>query len=364
MKIFSAITTFILAGLITLAPAQESLPLADSIKASTSAGKQGNIVIAAVGDIMLGTSFPSSAFLPPADKISNLFGSLADTLAGADIAFGNLEGSFLNHGEPAKQCRDTTICYLFRMPENLSGILGDAGLDIISLANNHTGDFGEAGRKTTMRLLDSLGIHYAGITEAPWKIFHAGSLLIGFCAFAPNKGTINLADRKEVARIIRLLADTCNIVIASFHGGAEGADHQRVPRNDEYHAGENRGNVYELARIMIDNGADVVFGHGPHVTRAIDIYKDRFIAYSLGNFCTYSRFNITGPNGIAPLIIIETDHEGRFITGRVIPAYQIKGEGVRYDSQGRVIKKIRELMSLDFPDSLLSLTEDGVIIYK
>ena len=322
------------------------------------------IVIAGVGDIMPGTSYPSTAFLPSPSVFKNLLGPLADTLASADITFGNLEGPFLNEGEPAKRCRDSLNCYLFRVPESYAGLLGDAGFDFISLANNHTGDFGEAGKRKTKELLDSLGIRYAGLTENPWAIIELDSLRIGFCAFAPNAGTINIQNSAEVVRLVQFLADTCDIVIASFHGGAEGADHQRVPRAIEYYVGENRGDVYQFARLLIDSGADVVFGHGPHVPRAIDIYKERFIAYSLGNFLTYSRFNISGPNGLAPVAMIKVDSTGRFLSGRIIPAYQIRGVGVRYDFQGGAIKKIRELIALDFPDSVISLSEEGVISYK
>jgi hypothetical protein len=322
------------------------------------------LVIAGVGDIMLGTSYPSKAFLPPDSKVSGLFGSLSDSLASADIAFGNLEGSFLDEGAPVKKCRDTTRCYLFKMPESYSGLLATAGFDIVSLANNHVGDFGEPGKTRTKYLLDSLGIRYAGLAETPYTIFKVNSLTVGFCAFAPNAGTVNIHNTDVTTGIVKFLADSCDIVIVSFHGGAEGADHQRVPRAREVYAGEDRGNVYEFARLMIDSGADVVFGHGPHVARAIDIYKDRFIAYSLGNFCTYSRFNISGPNGLAPVAMITVDESGRFLSGRIIPAYQIRGEGVRYDTRKGVIKKIRDLMALDFPESLISLSEDGVISYR
>jgi hypothetical protein len=115
---------------------------------------------------------------------------------------------------------------------------------------------------------------------------------------------------------------------------------------------------------MVDNGADIVFGHGPHVTRAIEVYKERFISYSLGNFCTYGRFNLAGPNGIAPVAKIKVDSAGRFISGRIIPVYQLWEGGVRYDNNKRVIKKIQELMNLDFPDSLITLSDDGEIYYK
>ena len=322
------------------------------------------LVVAGVGDIMLGTSYPSKAFLPPDSKVTGLFGSLSDTLAAADITFGNLEGSFLDIGDPFKKCRDTTLCYLFKMPESYSSLLAGAGFDIVSLANNHVGDFGEPGKARTRYLLDSLGIRYAGLIENPYTIFTVNSLTVGFCAFAPNAGTVNIHNTEATTAIVKFLADSCDVVIVSFHGGAEGANHQRVTRAKEFYAGEDRGNVYEFARLMIDSGADIVFGHGPHVTRAIDIYKDRFIAYSLGNFCTYSRFNISGPNGLAPVAMVTVDESGRFMSGRIIPAYQIRGEGVRYDTQKGVIKKIRDLMALDFPDSLISLSEDGVISYR
>jgi len=339
---------------------QTEIPVVDTIGLQVVK----EIVIAGVGDIMPGTSYPSTAFLPSHSVFRNLMGSLADTLASADITFGNLEGSFLNNGEPAKRCRDSLNCYLFRIPESYSWLLAEAGFDFISLANNHTGDFGEAGKKKTKQLLDSLGISYAGLTEDPWAIIERDSLRIGFCAFAPNSGTVNMHRTEEVARLVSFLADTCDIVIASFHGGAEGADHQRVPGTTEYYVGENRGDVYEFARLLIDNGADVVFGHGPHVPRAIDIYKERFIAYSLGNFLTYSRFNISGPNGLAPVAMIKVDNTGRFLSGRIVPAYQVRGVGVRYDFQGGAIKKIRELIALDFPDSVISLSEEGAITYK
>jgi hypothetical protein len=83
---------------------------------------------------------------------------------------------------------------------------------------------------------------------------------------------------------------------------------------------------------MIDNGADVVFGHGPHVTRAIEVYKDRFISYSLGNFCTYGRFNLAGPNGIAPIVKLNVDITGKFVSGRIIPVYQPWPGGVKPDN--------------------------------
>jgi len=322
------------------------------------------ITITGVGDIMLGSTFPNSNFLPPCDNPLLLLGDLSDTLAASDITFGNLEGSFLNEGVPVKKCRDTTICYLFRMPERYAGALAVSGFNILNLANNHFGDFGYPARVRTMKLLDSLGINYGGIMEHPWSVFRKDSITYGFCAFAPNAGTMDINDTVEAEAIVKKLADTCDIVIVAFHGGAEGADFQHVPKYEEIFYGENRGDVHAFAHRMIDAGADVIFGSGPHVTRAIEVYKERFIAYSLGNFCTYGRFNIQGPGGIAPLIKVEVDSTGRFISGRIIPVFQSRPEGVRIDPEKRVISKIRDLTASDFPDAVVNISENGYISYK
>ena len=314
--------------------------------------------------MMFGTLFPSPGYLPPGNNPYRLIENLIDTLRLSDITFGNLEGSFLDEGEPYKKCRDTSICYLFRMPEKYAGLLRDAGFNLISLANNHFGDFGWKAAARTKKLLDSLGIYFAGLTEHPYSIFRKDSVIYGFVAFAPTAGSVNLIDTAEAESIVKTLSEECDIVIVSFHGGAEGADFQRVPKTDEIFYGENRGNVYDFAHRMIDSGADVIFGHGPHVTRAIEVYKERFISYSLGNFCTYGRFNIQGPNGFAPVIKLKVDRTGKFLSGRIIPIYQGHDGLVRTDSLGRAVKKIRELVALDFSDTEVYVSDDGKIFYK
>jgi hypothetical protein len=250
------------------------------------------------------------------------------------------------------------------MPERYAGALASSGFDMISLANNHSGDFGPAAKRRTGELLDSMGIAYAGILEHPWSVIEKDSVIYGFCAFAPNAGTVSITDTCKAAEIVRYLADSCDIVIVSFHGGAEGADFQNVPMTEEIFHGEDRGNVYDFAHRMIDAGADVVFGNGPHITRAIEVYRERFIGYSLGNFCTYGKFNILGPNGIAPVIKLNVDSTGKFLSGRIIPVFQTKTEGVRIDQAGRVIKKIQELVAADFPDAVIEISDNGKIIYR
>lgn len=319
------------------------------------------VSVAGTGDIMPGSSFPSARYLPPGDNPVSFISEAAPVLKGVDIAVGNLEGSFLNNGEPFKRCRDTAICYLFRIPEKYSSVLSACGFDFISLANNHFLDFGNKGASRTMQILDSLNISYAGTESVPYSIVERDSLTFGFCAFSTTAGSLNLHEIDKAEEIVRMLGKKCNIVIVSFHGGAEGASYQRVVRGPEFFYGENRGNVYEFAHRMIDAGADIIFGHGPHVPRAIEVYRERLICYSLGNFFTYGRMNISGPNGLAPVVVVNTDTEGRFVSG-TIHSFQQTYEGpVKYDPLNRAAGKIRELTLLDFPETGPFISDNGDI---
>jgi len=152
-----------------------------------------------------------------------------------------------------------------------------------------------------------------------------------------------------------------------MHIGAEGKGSSRITRKTEMFVGENRGNPYEFARFAIDNGADAVFGHGPHVPRAIDLYKGKFIAYSLGNFATNTSVNITGVSGYAPIVKIKIDGKGNFIEGEIISAIQQGENGSRrpfLDSTGACIKEIKKLTETDIPEAKLSISEDGKIRLK
>ncbi len=324
-------------------------------------GKKDTVVIAAVGDIQLGTMVPSEAYLPPDKNCSPLMENVKKYLTDADVTFGNLEGTFATDLKYAKKCGDSKYCYTFGMPPEFVKCFKEAGFDILSVANNHSADFEQHGRKLTGEVLDKNGIYWAGLVNKPYAIFEKDGIKYGFTAFAPNQGTLQITDIKKAQNIVRHLDSICDIVIVSFHGGAEGKKYQHVPRKNEIFLGQNRGNVYEFAHKVIDAGADVVIGHGPHVTRAVEVYKNRFIAYSLGNFCTYSRVNITGVSGIAPILHIYLKPDGEFLKARIIPTYQIKNKGTFYDDQKRVIAVIKQLTAEDFPENTVKITDDGWI---
>ncbi|MFN7116207.1 MAG: CapA family protein [Saprospiraceae bacterium] len=317
-----------------------------------------------VGDMMLGTNYPSPVYLPPNDG-KDLLKEVIDTLLNADVTFGNLEGTLFDEGGKPKTCRDSTICYVFRTPAKYVDRFVEAGFDVLSIANNHSGDFGAEGRTQTKANLQQAGIAYAGLINTDETvIFERNGLKFGLAAFAPNGGTCDIRNIPRAQEIVQQLATQVDVVIVSFHGGAEGPKNQHVTKEIETFYGENRGNVYEFAHAVIDAGADIVFGHGPHITRAIELYNDRFIAYSLGNFCTYGRFNLIGLPGVAPIIKLEINREGAFLSGRITPIYQQKTHGPKIDPQKRAIKLIQELTKADFPDTPLIISANGKITKK
>ncbi len=329
--------------------------------ADSSAISFDTLTVIGVGDIMMGTDYPSAMYLPPGNDCKSLLHDVNAVLRDADITFGNLEGTFASDKGNPKKCKDTTKCFVFRMPDHYVNCLVDGGFDMVSIANNHANDFGTSGKRQTEWVLESHGIASAGSYTSPAVIVVKDGVRYGLIAFAPNLGCYGLDDLDAAAWMVDSLRQRCDILIVSFHGGAEGADHQHVTRRNEMYLGAGRGNVYAFAHRVIDSGADIVFGHGPHVTRAVEIYRDRFIIYSLGNFCTYRRFNLRGPNGIAPIIKVQMTPAGRFLKGEIIPAYQPGSGGASIDPGKRVISKLRELTAVDFPEVPLKIDQKGII---
>lgn len=317
-----------------------------------------------VGDLMLGTNYPSPSYLP-ADDGRQMLAHVESLLQDADVTFGNLEGTILDKGGTAKRCSDPSLCYAFRSPESYVRHFVNAGFDLLSLANNHSGDFGPTGRERTKALLKENGIAYAGLAGTDeYAIIERKGKKIGFCAFAPNRGTCDIRNISYAEGIVKKLEEQCDFVIVSFHGGAEGAKNQNVPKRTETYYGENRGDVHKFSHAVIDAGADIVFGHGPHVTRAVELYNNRLIAYSLGNFCTYGRFNLRGEAGIAPLLKVYLDEKGGFTHAEVVSVYQQKTHGPKVDGENRAFLKLKELTEADFPDTPVTFDEKTGLILK
>ena len=282
-------------------------------------------------------------------------------LVAPDVTFGNLEGVLLDGGVPGKKCNNPDACYLFRSPSRYARYFVAAGFDVLSVANNHARDFGEEGRTATMQTLQSAGIHHSGL-EGDFASLQVRELKVAVLAYAVTKNSNMLLDYALAEVTVTEFAADHDIVVISFHGGAEGQDVTNLPFAEEEYFGEPRGDVVRFARAMVDAGADLIIGHGPHVVRAMERYKDRLIAYSLGNFATYYGISVAGIKGIAPILIATLDGDGRFVEGRVHSTVQIRPGGPVPDERQRALHLIRGLSNEDFGNPGLRFLQDGRIV--
>lgn len=340
-------------------PSDVSISPESGSKAETKQQKKkSDIRITAVGDIMLGTNFPNDRLAP--DDGIHLLKAVTPVLKRADITFGNLEGVLLEGGEVAKKCKNKRACYVFRSPPHYAMYLKTAGFDVLSLANNHARDFGEEGRTATMAALDEAGLLHSGRVGdvAKWKV---KGVTIAWIAYAPFGGSHDLLDTPLAVKQVKALAKNSDLVLVSIHAGAEGKGVQHVPFKTEMFYGEDRGDVVAFSHAVIDAGADLVIGHGPHVPRAMELYKNRLIAYSLGNFLTYQGIRITGKNGLAPILTVTLSANGSFKQGQIISARQYRPQGTQIDKNHVAAKVIRKLTQSDFPDTPLMITNTGLL---
>jgi len=317
------------------------------------------ISIAAVGDMMIGTDFPKN-HLPDDDGIGFL-ATVTPWLASADLTFGNLEGVLVDGGEPAKKCKNPDACYLFRSPTRYATHFRNAGFDVLSLANNHARDFGEEGRTSTMNALDSVGIRHSG-REGDFASIEVNNLSIAVLAYAVTKESNMMLDYDLAEATVAEFAASHDIVIVSFHGGAEGVAAANIPFAEEEYFGEPRGDVVVFAHRMVDAGADLLIGHGPHVVRGVERYKDRLIAYSLGNFATYYGISVAGIKGVAPILTATLDGEGRFVEGVIVSTVQLRPDGPSIDNKRRAFNLMRGLSVEDFENPGLVFLPDGSLL--
>jgi hypothetical protein len=240
--------------------------------------------------------------------------------------------------------------------------LKQAGFNVVNLANNHAWDFGPEGLRNTLETLQGAGIKAAGGTALAFFEVRGKRIVVAGFSYQASKYSYSLLDIPQAAEIVRQLKANHDLVIVSFHGGAEGFSAQHVADRKESFLGEKRGNVVRFARTVVEAGADLVLGHGPHVLRAMEVYQGKLIAYSLGNFLTYGLFNLKGPNGISVILKVRLDPEtGRFLDGQLIPVKLVNGGLPEIDPEGEGVRIVRRLSEEDFESRLLTVGENGCL---
>lgn len=240
-------------------------------------GDPDEITLLFVGDVMMGGRMVE---VIRREGVEYPYKESKDILQSGDLAFCNLEAPFGRGGKPSQKK------YTFLVPPEFGEGLLYAGFDGVSLANNHTMDYGMTGLLSTLALLDKKGIHYTGagrnIEEARTPaIFEVKGVRIAFLSYSrtfpirfyatPKRGGTAQGKEEYLMEDIEKAKRSADLVIVSFHWGGE---KEKAPK---YY-------MKELAHLAIQEGADCVVGHHPHVVQGIERYQNGIIAYSLGNF--------------------------------------------------------------------------------
>lgn len=320
------------------------------------------IILSFVGDVMTGSDYPDKSYLP-SNEGKDIFKSVENYFKNSDINFANLEGAIANtNTQSTKRSKNS---YSFRMPPYMASRIAEAGFNIVAVANNHSRDFGDKGYKQTQEYLKNAGIKIVGNILNTATIIEIKNKKIGFLAFYYFSYANNsIQDITSAKALVEKTKKECDFLVVSFHGGAEGRNMFRVPKETEIFYGENRGDVYKFARAVSDAGADLIIGHGPHVLRAMEIYNNSFIAYSLGNFVGYKQFSLAGNNGISAILQITLNDNLKIDSAKVIPIKLINGGIPSVDYSDEAIKKLNNYADLDFPNSGIKFNSEGEAILK
>lgn len=329
--------------------------------ADADARPRRTVTISAVGHVVIATDFPAKPNYLPPDEGRGLVDAIAPIVADADLTLGNLAAPISARGKP-KGWADGVSGWAFRTPPRYAPVLTQLGFDVMLTANNHILDFGAEAFEDTIATLDKMRIGHVGRIDEVFRTRKRGVRIavVGYTQpyredFQSNRD-IAAAGEKVVAA-----HRDADIVIALIHGGGEGKDAKHVPRRTEYVGNMNRGRMVDLARHLVDQGADLVLGFGAHHPRAMEVYRGRVIAYALGNFLTYGPFDLASPNYMGLVLQVTLDGTGDLVDGHLVP-FRLKPPGVPvFDPKGWSIDFLQRLSRVDFPESPLIIRDDGTL---
>jgi poly-gamma-glutamate capsule biosynthesis protein CapA/YwtB (metallophosphatase superfamily) len=318
------------------------------------------VTIKAVGDIIPGTNFPNHKLPRFRDQL--LPKSVRTHLQGSDILFGNFESSLTNYRYTAKDISRGQV-FAFRSPPAYAQLFAEAGFNVFNMANNHAMDFGPVGFKDTTKNLEAVGIATLGHKNQILYL-EANNIPVAMIGFSPYEMYNSIHNLGAAQALVAKAKNKTNIVIISMHAGAEGTGALHVKNQTEFFYGENRGNSIKFARNMIDAGADLVLGHGPHVPRAMEIYKGKIIAYSLGNFLGYRTLSTNAQTGDSMILEVKLNRAGNLVSSKIIPV-RMDRQGIPHiDQSFQTVKLMRSLNNQAFPQNPLKINKKGELVVQ
>jgi hypothetical protein len=320
-----------------------------------SAGTDKVISLSATGDIIFGNA-PNRL---PSRGGRGFFDSVQSSLV-ADLVMGNLEEPLTDDTGAGKCGADSTACFQFRAPPSYAAHLRDAGFEVLNQANNHGYDYGEQGYRNTQRALEAHGLEHTGAPDQI-TIVDVKGVRVAVVGFSSYPWSNDMTDLPNAKRVIARAATRADLVVVQVHMGAEGADKVHVRPGTEVFYGENRGDPIRFSRAVVDAGADLVVGHGPHVLRGLEFYKGRLIAYSLGNFAGGGMLNNDGRLGLGAVLKVSMSAGGKWAGGRLISTHIDETGRPTLDRRGRAADLVADLCRSDFRSTGAELTADGTI---
>ena len=161
--------------------------------------------------------------------------------------------------------------------------------------------------------------------------------------------------------LVRKAAAQADLVVVAMHAGAEGSGATHVPHGTETFLGENRGDSRRFAHAVVDAGADLVVGSGPHVIRGMERYHGRLIAYSLGNFVGYKNFGTGGTLSLSAILSVQLRGDGAFVGG-TWTSLRLDGDALPHpDPSHASARLVAQLSREDFGAAAPRIAADGAI---
>lgn len=312
------------------------------------------ITIGWVGDVTSGSRY---GVPPRAGDV--VYDHVRRLLHAPDLMIGNLEGTF-SRGGRSKCGTDGGDCFSFQAPPTHAGSLHRAGFDLMNVANNHAWDFFASGRRQTLQALRTRGISYTGL-PGQIRIMREGDVKVAVLGFAPYAWASNLLDIPRARRLVARAARLADVVVVCIHAGAEGVGAAHVPHGHETAFGEDRGATRAFAHAVVNAGADLVVGSGPHVIRGIERYRRRLIAYSLGNFASWHNFGMGGLLSLSGILTVQLSPKGRTLGAHVTPIRLVPPGVPVPDRARRALSVINALGRADFGRHAALLNRKGVL---
>lgn len=313
------------------------------------------ISLAWAGDITPGSVYGAL----PGDGRS-LYAGVRSRLRGHDVAVGNLEGTLGDVGV-AKCAVGVANCFSFRAPAEAARGLAWAGFDVLNVANNHGFDYGPEAQQSTLEALDAAQIVAAGLAGRV-SVLRRRGVRIAVVGFSTYRWTSSMLDPAAVRSLVRRAAWLADVVVVLMHAGAEGSDRSITPDGPEEYLGESRGDVRAFARQAIDAGADAVLGSGPHVLRGMEVYRDRLVAYSLGNFAGVKNFSTAGDLRLSALLSLRVTRSGAFVSGYLHSLALDASGRPSVDPASAANAFVRTASERDFPKTAVRVRPSGKLL--